>query len=50
MNMHVNVQEFGRPAAPTKAGLLKRMMAFLGRMLSGSKGDQGGWEAGARGM
>jgi hypothetical protein len=50
VNMHVDVQEFSRSSEPKKVGLLKRMLGFLAKLMSGAKGDQGGWEGGARGM
>src|SRR5882757_4769801 len=33
MNMHVDIEEFRRAAAPKKIGLLRRMMAFLAKMM-----------------
>jgi hypothetical protein len=50
MNMHVDIQEFSRSSEPTKVGLMRRMLGFLAKLLSGAKGDQGGWEGGARGL
>ena len=50
MNMHVEARQFEPPSAPAKAGLLRRMMAFLAKVLASPKGDQGGWEGGARGL
>jgi hypothetical protein len=50
MNMHVDVQELSRSSEPKKLGLLARMLGFFAKLLSGAKGDQGGWEGGARGM
>jgi hypothetical protein len=50
MNMHVDIEEFRRAAAPKKMGLLRRLIAFLAKVMSGAKGDQGGWEGGARGL
>jgi hypothetical protein len=50
MNMHVDIEGFRRAVAPKKIGLLRRMIGFLVRVLSGAKGDQGGWEGGARGL
>jgi hypothetical protein len=37
MNMHVGARQFEPPSAPAKPGL-------------SPKGDQGGWEGGARGL
>jgi len=48
MNMHVGVREFEPSRA--KAGFLRRMLAFLARLLASPKGYQGGWEGGARGL
>jgi len=50
MNMHVGAQELEPSSVPAKAGLLRRMLAFLAKVLSSPKGNQGGWEAGARGL
>ena len=49
MNMRVDVQKFSK-SEPKKVGLLKRTLRFLAKLLSGPKGDQGGWESGARGL
>lgn len=50
MNMRVDVQEFSQSPESKKVGFLKRMLGFLAKLLSGPKGDQGGWEGGARGL
>jgi hypothetical protein len=50
MNMHVDVREFSRSPEPEKQNLLKRIITFLATILSAPKGDQGGWEGGARGL
>lgn len=50
MNMHVDVRDFNQSSEPKKPGLLRRMLAFIASLMSGSKGDQGGWESGARGL
>ena len=50
MNMHIEVRELEPSSAPAKPGLLRRLLAFLARVLSSPKGDQGGWEGGARGL
>jgi hypothetical protein len=50
MNMHVDIQEFSKSPEPKKVGLLGRMLGYLAKLLSGAKGDQGGWEGGARGL
>jgi hypothetical protein len=48
MNKHVGVREF--EPSPAKAGILRRILAFLAKLLASPKGDQGGWEGGARGL
>jgi len=50
MNMQVAVRKFEPSAAPAKGGLLRRMLAFLAKVLASPNGDQGGWEGGARGL
>jgi|GraSoiStandDraft_8_1057269.scaffolds.fasta_scaffold153615_2 hypothetical protein len=50
MNMHMDIQEFSKSSEPKKVGLLGRMLGLLAKLLSGAKGDQGGWEGGARGL
>jgi hypothetical protein len=51
MNMHMEVREPERSLAPAKSGLMRRILAFLKKLLASSpKGDQGGWEGGARGL
>jgi hypothetical protein len=50
MTLHQNVQEFSLLTEPKKIGILRRMLGFLAKLLSGAKGDQGGWEGGARGL
>jgi hypothetical protein len=50
MNMHVDIKEFSQSSGPEKAGLLRRMLAFLAKLFSAPSGDQGGWEGGARGL
>jgi hypothetical protein len=48
MNMHVDVQEF--ESGHKKPGLFRRMLELFAKLLSGAKGEQGGWESGARGL
>jgi hypothetical protein len=48
MNMRVDIQKLSHSSEPKKVGLLKRMLGFLAKLLSGARGDQGGWEGGAR--
>ena len=50
MNMHIEVQKLEPSSPPAKPGLLRRILAFLAKVLSSPKGDQGGWEGGARGL
>jgi hypothetical protein len=50
MNKHIEIREFAPSPAPAKQGLLRRILAFLAKVLSSPKGDQGGWEGGARGL
>jgi hypothetical protein len=50
MNRHLGIPEFEPPPAPVKAGFLRRMLAFLTRLLASPKVEQGGWEGGARGL
>jgi hypothetical protein len=50
MNKHVGVREIEPLPAPAKAGILRRILAFLVKVLASPKGDQGGWEGGARGL
>jgi len=48
MNMHAHIREIA--PGSMKPSLFKRIVAVLAAMLSGPKGDQGGWEGGARGL
>jgi hypothetical protein len=51
MNMQRNADEFGdKVVEQKKAGLLRRFLRLLVRIFSSPKGDQGGWEGGARGL
>ena len=49
MNMHTGIQKL-KPASPAKPSFLRRILAFLAKLLASPKGDQGGWEGGARGL
>jgi hypothetical protein len=49
MNMHI-IEVRRLEPSPAKPGLLRRILAFLAKVLSSPKGDQGGWEGGARGL
>jgi hypothetical protein len=50
--MHRESSEFdsGETLEPKKVGLLRRFLRLLVRILTSPKGDQGGWEGGARGL
>ena len=51
MNMHRISDEFGeKTSEQKKLGLLRRFLRLLVRIFSSPKGDQGGWEGGARGL
>jgi hypothetical protein len=51
MNIHRDIHEFAsQPDAVSKKGLLARLLRFLATVLASPKGDQGGWEGGARGL
>jgi len=51
MNMHVELQKLESSSVPAKQGLLRRILAFIAKMLAAPpKGDQGGWDGGARGL
>jgi len=50
MNMHIEFRGLEPSTAPAKPGILRRILAFIARVLSSPKGDQGGWEGGARGL
>ena len=48
--MHGTIREFEGSHASSKPNLFKRILALLVTILSSPKGDQGGWEGGARGL
>jgi hypothetical protein len=50
MNMHRISDEFGENTSEQKKGVLGRFLRLLVRIFSSPKGDQGGWEGGARGL
>jgi hypothetical protein len=50
MNMHMEVKEATSSLKPKKVSLIRRVFRFLATLLSSPKGDQGGWEGGARGL
>jgi hypothetical protein len=50
MNMRVEVRKLEPSPVPAKAGILRRILTFLAKVLASPKGDQGGWEGGARGL
>jgi hypothetical protein len=47
-DMRVEVRDLEPSPAPAKAGILRRILAFLATVLASPKGDRGGWEGGAR--
>jgi hypothetical protein len=50
MNMQVKIKEAPSSLKSAKGSLLRRMFDLLRMLLSSPKGDQGGWEGGARGL
>ncbi len=52
MSIHPRMDEFGPVPTfqPAKLGFRQRLIAYLTIVFSGAKGDQGGWESGARGL
>ena len=51
MTLRPDVQEFNLPIEPKKAtSPFARLMHFFIKLLSAPRGDQGGWEGGARGL
>ena len=50
MNMRIGIHEVSTPTSSKKPNLFRRIVALLARIIAGSKGDQGGWEGGARGL
>ena len=50
MNIHVEVNEASSSPKPIKSSLPRRLLNFLATLLSSPKGNQGGWEGGARGL
>lgn len=48
MNAPVKSQDFTQ--LQSKPSLLRRLLRALGAIFSSPKGDQGGWEGGARGL
>jgi hypothetical protein len=51
MNMRRNSDELGdKTPKQKKSGLLRRFLRLFVRIFSSPKGDQGGWEGGARGL
>ena len=52
MSIHPRMGDFGPlPAAePVRLSLWSQILCYLGLVFSGAKGDQGGWESGARGL
>ena len=52
MSIHPRMEDFGPMPAiePARAGFWRLVAAYLRLVFSGAKGDQGGWESGARGL
>ena len=52
MSIHPRMEDFGPVPSfqSVKTGRWQRFVAYLKTVFSGAKGDQGGWESGARGM
>ncbi len=52
MSIHPRMYEFGPVPSfrPVKLSFRQRLAAYLRLVFSGAKGEQGGWESGARGM
>ena len=52
MSIHPRMDEFGSVPASRSAGqgFWQHLAAYFKLVFSGAKGDQGGWESGARGM
>jgi hypothetical protein len=48
MNAPVRSQDFTTPQGPPS--LLRRLLSALAAIFSSPKGNQGGWEGGARGL
>jgi hypothetical protein len=48
--VHIEARQIEPSSATAKAGLLRRILAFLAKVLASPKGNQGGWEGGARGL
>ena len=50
VNMRQELHEFTRLPKPKKANFVKRVLRLVGKLQAAPKGDQGGWEGGARGL
>jgi hypothetical protein len=52
MNMHIHIRarQLDQSSGPAQSGPLQRFLAFIAKLLASPKGDQGGWEGGARGL
>ena len=48
MNAHIRSEDFVQPQ--TKLRLVRMLVRVVVAILSSPKGDQGGWEGGARGL
>ena len=50
MSIHPRMDEFSPAIEPIQTGFWQAILEYLRVVFSGAKGDQGGWESGARGM
>ncbi len=50
MNIHVQLNKASSSPKPTRSSLPRRLLNFIATLLSSPKGNQGGWEGGARGL
>ena len=52
MSIHPRMDDFGPLPAlePVKTSFWGLVLGYLSIVFSGAKGDQGGWESGARGL
>ena len=50
MNIHQNLYELDHALRTDKPSVLRQILRFFVEVLSSPKGNQGGWEGGARGL
>jgi hypothetical protein len=50
MTMLARAHPFNRAQKASRMDIFKRMLHYLGAILSAPRGYQGGWEGGARGL